>query len=147
MTDNLKSCPFCGGVAELDIYRDYRAINGAFGKEAAIFCTACSADIVFCYPDANNWTEDEIVASLISRWNRRASEEVTKVSNMPRPHKRPDGIPTRADVTLWSPAEKAIGDAMAAVEAAGASPALTDAVTLLEQARDRVADHVESEAA
>ncbi len=42
-----------------------------------------------------------------------------------------------------TPAEIAIINAMQAVEAAGASVALTDAVALLSKARDRVADHVE----
>jgi hypothetical protein len=60
-----------------------------------------------------------------------------------RPAKRPDGIPTRADLHWMTPAEIAITDAMSAVEKAGASVALTDAVTLLSKARDRVADHVE----
>lgn len=63
---------------------------------------------------------------------------------MARPHKRDDGIPTRCDTTLMSPAERAITAAMEEVEKAGASPALTAAVVLLGQARDRVADHVES---
>ena len=61
-----------------------------------------------------------------------------------RPAKRPDGIPTRCDLQWQTPAEKAIGEAMLAVENAGASVALTDAVTLLSTARDRVADHVEA---
>jgi len=56
---------------------------------------------------------------------------------------RPDGWPTRADMQHFSPAEKAIWDAQQAVEAAGASIALTDAAILLGKARDRVADHVE----
>lgn len=60
-----------------------------------------------------------------------------------RPRHRPDGVPTRIDVRWYSDAEKAIAAAMAAVEAAGASPALTDAVVLLARAKDRVADHVE----
>lgn len=60
-----------------------------------------------------------------------------------RPHKRPDGIPSRCDLSLMSPAELAITEAMRAVEAAGASVALTDAIVLLGKARDRVADHVE----
>lgn len=62
---------------------------------------------------------------------------------MHRPEKREDGWPTRADMSYWSPAEKAIQDAISAVEAAGASNALTDAVVFLGKARDRVADHVE----
>jgi len=61
----------------------------------------------------------------------------------PRPTTRPDGIPTRADRTLMTPAELAITAAMHAVEDAGASIALTDAVILLGKARDRVADHAE----
>jgi hypothetical protein len=43
-----------------------------------------------------------------------------------------------------SPAELAIAAAMTAVEAAGASEALTRAVVLLGEASDLVADHVES---
>lgn len=60
-----------------------------------------------------------------------------------RPVRRPDGIPTRADMQWMTAAELAIREAMQAVEAAGASVALTDAVTLLSKAQDRVADHVE----
>ena len=60
-----------------------------------------------------------------------------------RPTRRSDGFPTRRDMLWMTPAETAITDAMAAVEAAGASVALTDAVILLSKARDRVADHVE----
>jgi hypothetical protein len=64
---------------------------------------------------------------------------------MPRPHRRPDGVWTRCDTLLMSPAELAITNAMDEVEKAGASEALTDAVILLGKARDRVADHVEQE--
>lgn len=65
-------------------------------------------------------------------------------TSSPRAFRRPDGIPTRCDMSLMSAAELAITSAMAAVEAAGASIALTDAITLLSKARDRVAYHVES---
>lgn len=67
-----------------------------------------------------------------------------KLGGGARPAKRPDGVPTRIDLNWMTPAERAIQDAMAAVEGAGGSAALTDAVTLLAQARDRVADHVET---
>lgn len=43
----------------------------------------------------------------------------------------------------WSPAERAIQEAVDEVERAGASVALTDAVVLLGKARERVADHME----
>jgi hypothetical protein len=62
-----------------------------------------------------------------------------------RPAKRPDGLPTRIDRQWMTPAELAIMNAMEAVEKAGGSVALTDAVMLLAKARDRVADHVEGD--
>lgn len=56
---------------------------------------------------------------------------------------RADGFPRRADLDLNTPAELAIRKAVEAVEAAGAHPLLTEAVVLLDQARDKVADFVE----
>jgi len=58
---------------------------------------------------------------------------------------RKDGIPRRADVTLDTPIETAIRDAIAAVEAAGAHPLLTEAVVLLGKAKDKVSDWAELE--
>lgn len=52
----------------------------------------------------------------------------------------------RANINRMTPAERAIYDAMCAVEAVGADPLLTDAVVLLQQARDKVGDYVEHEA-
>ena len=49
----------------------------------------------------------------------------------------------RIDVTRLTPAETAIRDAMLAVEDAGADPLLTEAINLLQQARDKVADYVD----
>lgn len=60
-----------------------------------------------------------------------------------RPAKRPDGWPTRGDMSLWTEAEHKISQTVEVVERAGASKALTDAVILLNKARERVADHVE----
>lgn len=54
-----------------------------------------------------------------------------------------NGFPRRNRVDLYSPAETAISEAMLAVEKAGAHPLLTDAVVLLAQAREKVADFVE----
>lgn len=50
----------------------------------------------------------------------------------------------RQRVDLATPAELAIREALAAVEAAGASQALTSATLALQQALDLVADHVEA---
>lgn len=56
---------------------------------------------------------------------------------------RPDGIPTRCDVRQYSVGEKAIAAAVDAVESMGADILLTDAIILLQQAKDKVADFVE----
>ena len=53
-------------------------------------------------------------------------------------------IPRRIRMDLWTPAEKAIGAAVDAVEAMPADPRLTDAVCLLAKAKDRVADFVDA---
>jgi hypothetical protein len=73
-----------------------------------------------------------------------AALDVWKKDGGARPAKRPDGFPTRNALEWHTAAETAITKAMDAVESAGASVALTDAVILLSQARDRVADHIES---
>lgn len=54
-----------------------------------------------------------------------------------------DGFPRRNRLDLLTPAEKSIRAAVDAVEVAGCDPLLTDAVVLLGQAQDKVADFVE----
>lgn len=76
------------------------------------------------------------------------ADRAAKATNAPAPPPvrsrfRDDGFPTRNDLRHWTRAERAIQDATDAVELAGASLALTDAVILLGKARDRVADHAE----
>lgn len=56
-----------------------------------------------------------------------------------------NGFPRRCQVNLYTPAEKAISEAINAVEKAGAHPLLTDAVMLLAEAKEKVADFVELE--
>jgi hypothetical protein len=53
------------------------------------------------------------------------------------------GIPRRIQLAKMTPAESAITEAMRAVEAAGCDPRLTDAVVLLQQAREKVADFID----
>lgn len=57
----------------------------------------------------------------------------------------PDNIPRRIRIDLLSPAETAIRNAMLAVEDMAADPLLTEAVTLLGQAREKVADYVDKQ--
>lgn len=54
-----------------------------------------------------------------------------------------DEIPRRNRMDQWTPAERAIFDAVQAVEAVGADVRLTDAVVLLLAARDSVADYID----
>lgn len=55
-----------------------------------------------------------------------------------------DGFPRRSRIDLHTPAEAAIRKAVDAVEEAGAHTLLTDAVNLLIEAGNKVADFVES---
>ncbi len=61
-----------------------------------------------------------------------------------QPHALVDGFPRRNRIDLQTPAEKAIRDAVQAVEEAGADERLTSAVILLGEALDKVADYVEA---
>lgn len=67
---------------------------------------------------------------------------------LPKTVKRGEGThtfdwPRRSCIDQLTPAELAIRQAVDAVEAVGADPRLTDAVTLLQQAREKVADCLE----
>jgi len=55
----------------------------------------------------------------------------------------PPQIPRRVDTLRHTPAEAAIHNAILAVEAVGADPLLTDAVLLLSEAQEKVADFVD----
>lgn len=52
-------------------------------------------------------------------------------------------FPRRNRIDLMTEAERAIYDAMQTVERAGSHPLLTDAVDLLQRAKDKVSDHVD----
>jgi len=54
-------------------------------------------------------------------------------------------IPRRNQLDLLTPAEMVIHQAIQAVEGSGAHPLLTDAVILLMQAKEKVADYVDLE--
>ena len=73
MTD-LKPCPFCGGEAEMDTRRQYRALtSGRLGNACAVYCTACEADVSVCLEDVPEWTE-EALQYVTERWNTRPRE-------------------------------------------------------------------------
>jgi hypothetical protein len=55
------------------------------------------------------------------------------------------GIPRRARMDQWHPAERAIWEVAQAIEGMGAHPRLTEAIALLGMARDAVADFIEDD--
>lgn len=70
---------------------------------------------------------------------RRARKNAGEVEAMIK------GIPRRSQLESNTPAELAIRGAIQAVEEVGADPLLTDAVILLGQAREKVADYVDGQ--
>ncbi len=59
--------------------------------------------------------------------------------------KTENGIPRRIQLDLITPAELAIHNAMQEVEKLGANSRLTEAVTLLQEAKNAVADFVDEQ--
>jgi hypothetical protein len=54
-----------------------------------------------------------------------------------------NGIPRRSNTLRWIPAEKAVYDLTQQIEVLGCHPLLTDAVILLSQVREKIADWAE----
>lgn len=54
-------------------------------------------------------------------------------------------VPRRNIISEQHPAELAIGIAMDKIENAGADPLLTDAIFLLQQAKDKVSDFIDGQ--
>lgn len=74
MTD-LKPCPFCGGEAEMDTWRQYRAlVSGNLGCACAVHCLTCEADMSICLEDVTGWTIEEAASHVADRWNTRAND-------------------------------------------------------------------------
>jgi Lar family restriction alleviation protein len=67
---DLKPCPFCGGNAEIDTQRGYRALNNGIHSAVAIYCMTCPADMQMD-PREFNADHDAVKADLIAAWNRR----------------------------------------------------------------------------
>ena len=56
-----------------------------------------------------------------------------------------DKFPRRSCIYLLTPAEKAVYDAMQEVEKVGADVRLTDAIILLSQTREKLADYFDEQ--
>lgn len=72
MPHDLLPCPFCGGEAELDTQRGYRALSsGRLGNACAAYCTKCEADMTICLEDVPDWSVEEAAQYVTERWNTR----------------------------------------------------------------------------
>lgn len=129
---------FCKTVDVGKLTECPKCAMGAGGSSEMILARFCTHG----YCPFREWSKQK-QASDRAADPYHAALDAWKADGGVRPASRPDGLPTRIDTQWQSPAELAIRDAMLAVENAGASIALTDAITLLSKARDRVADHVE----
>lgn len=68
----LKPCPFCGGDAEADRQRSYAAIYGGHsGREVAIYCLVCPADMSICCEDVPEAPPEALYDELCILWNTR----------------------------------------------------------------------------
>lgn len=70
---NLKTCPFCGGAAESDSRRQYRALDtGDIGDAVAVYCIgSCGADISVRLADVPGLSREDALAVVVEHWNRR----------------------------------------------------------------------------
>lgn len=87
------------------------------------------------FPEAPGGS-DVVTASVVDEWADELEEALMGDKSM-------NEIPRRIRFDQLIPAERAIYDAVQAVEAVGADVRLTDAVILLQAARDSVADYVD----
>src|SRR5688500_18154509 len=70
----LLPCPFCGGAAEIDYSRGFRATSsGKLENAVAVYCLDCSADMTLCRSDHREYDAEQLGDMLIENWNRRAS--------------------------------------------------------------------------
>jgi hypothetical protein len=71
--NDLLPCPFCGGAPELDMQRSYAPIDGGHhGKQVAIYCQECPADMSICWEDVPEATPEQLYDELHDLWNARA---------------------------------------------------------------------------
>lgn len=72
MKDDLKSYPFCGSEAELDLRQFFRHYHtGEPLEQVSIFCRSCGANISH-YPGDLGCDRDTTAEFCIDEWNRRA---------------------------------------------------------------------------
>lgn len=68
----VKKCPFCGGRAEIKVFRDGDA-NGDDHWEAKVECTKCSGQTMR-YPIDGYYGTTTTIKDVVDKWNNRISE-------------------------------------------------------------------------
>lgn len=117
---------------------DSRTANGSDGL--ANWLVACNACAHLCPEQLRTGYVEAFYADgrlHVADWCKRPADQAAPV----RSHS--EAIPRRVRIDLMSSGELAIHRAVAVVEEMGADVRLTDAVILLAQARERVADFVD----
>jgi hypothetical protein len=127
-------------LAKAEVGYTIGAVGGAVSGQAMIAVRAVPGD-ESTQPPVGVW----VLCYDGPPWLAGKRDEYEEWSEWWRP--QPPAPPTESAPGARKRALGSITAAMEAVEAAGASDALTDAVHLLGQARDRVADHVEGKGA
>lgn len=70
--DGLKSCPFCGGKAELDGRQAYRNLSsGQIENQSIVYCLKCTANISICHRDHRDISHDDLNFVVTEQWNTR----------------------------------------------------------------------------
>lgn len=121
MKAELAPCPHCGGKVAAKVRDGVPEVD----------CRTCHTTLVM-------WRHDQSPAET---WNRRHGFVIGPRGG--QPPATVEGFPRRSRIDLLEPLEKELYDVMQHVEEAGADPLLTDAVVLLAEARERVADWLE----
>lgn len=72
MQNEVKPCPFCGGLPELDALQSFRNFRSNIVEyRASIDCPKCGASMSLCYSDAPTVPEDDVVEMVRDLWNTR----------------------------------------------------------------------------
>lgn len=131
------NCPNCKGSFELEAH-DVPAAQGR----------RIDGRIWFRCPTADCISSIEMPRPIVKRDGDPPEEKrcLLPTSDIMQNHtpEQIDGFPRRNNLEYQTPVEAAIREAMEKVESAGAHPLLTDAITLLGAALDKVADWTES---
>ena len=146
-----QQCPTCKGLKKVRV----RSLKDNHETEV-VACSDCNgtgekptpaepaaSNSLDFYPSTLPYTNEGVEMTIKNAPASGSSERRNMFIEAGSFPKEVDGIPRRCRVDLSTPAETAIRAAVWAVEVTGCDERLTDAVVLLSQAQDKVADYLE----